>query len=163
RRCKPLCRHGSIDVLLRTCVKDLQFAKVAVFINGLVPLAIMGWDFANKQMGVNPVEYLIHTTGMLAMIFLLLSLCVTPLRRVTGRSLWSAFRRMLGLYAFFYATLHFSFYFILDRRWSVPALVDAVLYSDVQRSLFFFVGIVALATMVPLALTSTMASVKRLG
>jgi DMSO/TMAO reductase YedYZ heme-binding membrane subunit len=139
-------------------VKDTQFAKVIVLVNSLVPLAILVWDFAHHQIGPNQSEYLLRTTGLLALIFLLLSLAVTPLRRITGKNYWSLFRRMLGLYAFFYACVHFLCYFIIDRSASLAAV-----YQDVLHRWFILLGMLALLVMIPLALTSTAASVKRLG
>jgi DMSO/TMAO reductase YedYZ heme-binding membrane subunit len=83
-------------------MKDTRFAKALIFINSLIPLMLLLWDTYRKQVGANPLEFVTRTTGMLTIVFLLLSLTVTPLRRVTGANWLVKFRRMLGLYAFFY-------------------------------------------------------------
>lgn len=139
-------------------MKDTQFARVVVFVCSLVPAAIMAWDVRQGGAGPNPSEYLIHTTGIVAFVFLLLSLCVTPLRRLTGKNFWSLFRRMLGLFAFFYASTHFLLYFVLNRAGSLRRVFD-----DLMNQRYIFFGMLALGLMVPLALTSTAASIKWLG
>src|SRR5258708_13499249 len=96
-------------------MKDARFAKFVVLVNGFVPLAMLGWDFWRGAVGPNPKEYVLRTTGMLALVFLLLSLCVTPLRRLSGYNALSHFRRRLGLYAFFYGLWHLPSWFIADR------------------------------------------------
>src|SRR5271165_3951743 len=94
---------------------DLRFAKLLVLVNAAVPLTLLGWDAWHHQLGANPVNFAILTTGMLALIFLFLTLAVTPLRKVTGLN-WIIFsRRTFGLSAFFYALLHFLIFFSLDR------------------------------------------------
>src|SRR3954464_15501265 len=93
--------------------RDVQFAKFVLLVNGLVPGALLAWDWAHGQAGANPVNYAIRTTGMLALVFVTLSLSVTPLRKLTGIGELFYFRRGLGLYAFFYALIHFCIFFIL--------------------------------------------------
>ena len=83
----------------------MPFARAAVLINGLVPLAMLMADGLQNRLGVDSVNYAIHTTGMTALVYLLLSLCVTPLRSITGFSWLIQFRRSLGLYGFFYAAV----------------------------------------------------------
>src|SRR3982750_185786 len=104
-------------------MKDPRFAKFVVFINSLVPLSLLLWDAYWNHLGANPVEFAIRTTGMLALVFLILCLCVTPLRKITGRNWFSHFRKMLGLYAFFYGLTHLSIYFWLDRSLSIRSLI----------------------------------------
>ena len=87
-------------------MKDTRFSKAVLFINSLVPLALLGWDAYHHRLGANPIEFATRTTGMLTLIFLLLSLTVTPLRKLTGWNWLGKFRRMVGLYAFFYGFLH---------------------------------------------------------
>jgi len=137
---------------------DLRFAKFLLLVNGGVPLLLLGWDACRHKLGANPVNFAIHTTGMLALVFLLLTLLVTPLRKITGLN-WLIFsRRTLGLYAFFYASLHFLIFFSLDRSFSVSGTL-----SEMLKRKYLFVGLTGLLVMVPLALTSSNAMIKRLG
>lgn len=135
-----------------------SFARLLVFINCVVPLVVLAWNYRTEHLGYNPNEYLLRTTGMLALVFLLLSLAVTPLRRITGLAMFSLFRRMVGLYAFFYTVLHLGMYLWLDREWdflNVP--------RDVWERPFILFGMVGFLLMVPLALTSTAGAVQRMG
>ena len=137
---------------------DLLFAKRLVLINAAVPGILLGWDAWHHQLGANPVNFAILTTGMLALIFLLLTLLVTPLRVLTGWN-WLIFsRRTLGLYAFFYAALHFLIFFSLDRGFNVSSTL-----SEMVKRQYLIVGSVGLLVMVPLAVTSTNTMIKRLG
>ncbi|HWB54577.1 MAG TPA: protein-methionine-sulfoxide reductase heme-binding subunit MsrQ [Tepidisphaeraceae bacterium] len=139
-------------------MRDARFPKFLVFINSLVPLSLLLWDAYWNHLGPNPVLFAIHTTGMLALIFLLLSLSVTPLRRITGQNFFSHFRRMLGLFAFFYGCVHLSLYFVFDRSLSISSTIH-----DVIKRPFILFGMAALLAMVPLAITSTNKMIKRLG
>jgi sulfoxide reductase heme-binding subunit YedZ len=137
---------------------DLRFAKLLVLGNGAVPAALLAWDAWHHRLGANPVNFAILTTGMSALVFLLLTLMVTPLRKITGLN-WLIFsRRTLGLYAFFYACAHFLIFFSLDRSLSISSTV-----SEMGRRKYLLVGITGLVVMVPLAVTSTNAMIKRLG
>jgi sulfoxide reductase heme-binding subunit YedZ len=137
---------------------DLRFAKLLVLVNCAVPAVLLGWDAWHHQLGANPVNFAILTTGMLALIFLVLTLAVTPLRKLTGLN-WIIFsRRTLGLYAFFYALLHFLIFFSLDRGFNVSSTM-----SEMVKRKYLLVGITGLLVMVPLAVTSTNAMIKRLG
>src|SRR5882757_234988 len=137
---------------------DLRFARLLVLINCAVPAALLGWDAWHHQLGANPVNFAILTTGLLALIFLLLTLLVTPLRKISGWN-WLIFsRRTLGLYAFFYALAHFLIFFSLDRGFSVSSTL-----SEMVKRKYLIVGGTALLAMVPLAVTSTNAMIKRLG
>jgi sulfoxide reductase heme-binding subunit YedZ len=137
---------------------DLRFAKLLVLVNAAVPATLLGWDAWHHQLGANPVNFAILTTGLMALIFLLLTLAVTPLRKLTGLN-WIIFsRRTLGLYAFFYALLHFLIFFSLDRGFSVSSTL-----SEMLKRKYLLVGITGLLVMVPLAVTSTNAMIKRLG
>ncbi len=137
---------------------DIRFAKLLVLVNAGVPLALLGWDALHHQLGANPVNFAILTTGMLALVFLMLTLLVTPLRKITGWN-WLIFsRRTLGLYAFFYASLHFLIFYGLNQSWSVSET-----WSEMLRRKYLLVGITGLLAMVPLALTSTNGMIKRLG
>lgn len=141
-------------------MKDAQFAKLLVFVNSLVPGALLAWSWLadRDQLGINPVEYTIHTTGFLTIIFLLLALAITPLRKITGWNWLAQFRRMIGLFAFFYCCVHFLSYFALQQSWSVGEVI-----ADTLRRKFIFFGMAGLLLMMPLAATSTNAMIKRLG
>jgi DMSO/TMAO reductase YedYZ heme-binding membrane subunit len=138
--------------------KDIRFAKLLLLVNGAVPLALLVWDWLHHRLGANPPKFAIHTTGRMALIFLMLTMAVTPVRKITGWN-WLLFsRRVLGLYAFFYACCHFLFFFSLDRFFSVSGTM-----SEMVKRKYLIVGSVALFVMVPLAVTSTNAMIKRLG
>lgn len=139
-------------------MKEIKFYKVIVFINSLVPLALLCWDWYNQKLGANPVEFLTRTTGMLTLVFLLTSLAVTPLRKLTGLQWLIQFRRMLGLYGFFYALLHLLTYVWFDRSFSVGSIVE-----DTWARPFIAVGMFSFFLLVPLAITSTKGWIKRLG
>jgi len=139
-------------------VKEIGFARVVVFINSLVPLALLAWDAYHHRLGANPLEFVTHTTGTLTLVFLLISLAVTPLRKALGLPWLIKLRRMLGLYAFFYGTLHLITYFWFDKFFNLRAAAQ-----DIYKRPFIAVGMLAFFLMVPLALTSTNSMVKRLG
>ncbi len=138
--------------------RDVRFAKFVVILNGIVPGALLAWDAYHRQIGANGVNYALHTTGLLAFIFLLLSLVVTPLRKLTGWNTLITFRRSLGLYGFFYACVHFLIFFGFDRAGSVTSTVKEILSRR-----YLQIGALGLLLLVPLALTSTNAMVMRLG
>ena len=139
-------------------MKDTRFAKFLVIFNSAVPLALLIWDAARHDLGANPVNYAIRTTGMLTLVFLFLTLLVTPLRKVSGWSWLISARRTLGLYAFFYGCAHFLLFFGLDRSLSVAGTV-----SEMVKRKYLFVGATGLLLMVPLAVTLTNGMIKRLG
>lgn len=139
-------------------MKDPRFAKFVLLVNGLVPLALLSWDFAADRLGANPQQYVLHTTGMLALVFLLLSLTVTPVRKLTGRNWLSHFRRMLGLFAFFYAFLHLAAF----TSWDLGFAFGRLAAETVKRPFILF-GMLSFLVMVPLAITSTNGMIKRLG
>lgn len=118
-------------------------------------LAFLGLD---RDMGANPVEFAQHTTGDWILIFLCLTLAVTPLRKVTGQPWLIKFRRMLGLFAFFYACLHFLTYLWPDQDFNLAGMM-----KDVVKRPFIAAGFTGFALMIPLALTSTAASIRHLG
>lgn len=139
-------------------MKDFRFAKLVLFANGLVPLALLLWDVYRKRVGANPLEFVTRTTGMLTLVFLVISLAVTPLRRTTGLNWLVRFRRMLGLFAFFYGSLHLMTYVAFDRFFHLTTIP-----ADVLKRPFIAIGMVAFLLMLPLAITSTDKMVKRLG
>jgi DMSO/TMAO reductase YedYZ heme-binding membrane subunit len=138
--------------------QDIRFGKLLLLVNGAVPLGLLGWDAFHHQLGANPAKFAILTTGMLTLVFLTLTLLVTPLRKITGWN-WLLFsRRTLGLFAFFYGCLHFLIFFSLDRSFSISSTL-----SEMVKRKYLIVGCTALLVMVPLAVTSTNAMIKRLG
>ena len=137
---------------------DVKFSKLFVFINSLVPFAFMAWDFWHNRLGINPTEFLTRTTGTLTLIFLLITLAVTPLRKLTGLNWLIRVRRMVGLYAFFYAALHLLTYLSFDRAWKLSSVP-----GDVWQRPFIALGMAAFTMLTPLAVTSTNAMIKRLG
>jgi len=139
-------------------MKDPQFAKLVVFINGFIPLALLSTDALHHNLGANPVEKSLHTTGQIALIFLLLTLCISPLRKLTGYNFFSHFRRMLGLFAFFYGLIHFSIYLAFNQSFNLSAVVQ-----DTFRRPFILFGMTCLLFMIPLAITSTNGMIKRMG
>jgi sulfoxide reductase heme-binding subunit YedZ len=139
-------------------MNDVRFSKILLSVNALVPLALLFFDAFRGRLGANPIEFFLRATGVLTLTFLLVTLAVTPLRRLTGRNDLVKYRRMLGLYAFFYAILHLVTYSIFDKSLDLPAIV-----GDVIQRPFIAVGMLALVLLIPLAVTSTNAWVKRLG
>lgn len=143
---------------MRMKESDIRFGKLLILVNGAVPLALLGWDAWHHQLGANPPNFAILTTGMMTLVFLVLTMAVTPLRKVTGWNWLIQFRRMLGLYAFFYACVHFSLFFSLDRGFSVSSTL-----TEMVKRKYLIVGSTALIVMIPLAITSTNGMIKRLG
>jgi methionine sulfoxide reductase heme-binding subunit len=136
----------------------LSFAKVVLLINGLVPAALLVWDAAHDRLGANPIEFILRSTGFLALVFLVLTLLVTPLRQATGAHWLAKLRRMLGLFSFAYAFVHVSIYLVLDQSLALGAIA-----VDLVSRPFILLGAVAFGFMVPLAVTSTNGWIKRLG
>ncbi len=139
-------------------MNSLQFNRWLVIVNGFVPLLVLGWDAYCGQLGVNSVNYAIHVTGILSLVFLFLSLVITPLRWVTGWSGWIAFRRALGLYGFFYAVVHVAIYVAFDRELSIASTIN-----EIWLRRFLQVGTLAVFLMIPLAVTSTNFMIQQLG
>ena len=136
----------------------MTFPKAVIFINALIPLVLLLWDLYRKQVGPNPLEFATRTTGMLTMIFLSLTVAVTPLRKIFGLNSLVKYRRMLGLFAFFYGALHLLTYVWFDRLFNLVSVGQ-----DVVRRPFILAGMTAFLLMVPLAITSTNQMIKRLG
>ena len=132
--------------------------KAAVFLLGLAPLAALAVRALRHELGANPIEFVTHATGDWTLRFLVLTLALTPLRRVFGRPELTSFRRMLGLFAFFYGSLHLVTYVWLDRFFDVGSML-----KDVAKRPFITAGATAFLLLVPLAVTSTNASMRRLG
>jgi sulfoxide reductase heme-binding subunit YedZ len=141
--------------------KSIRILKVLLFLLCLVPLAKLALEtfgVAGMSLGANPIEELIHRLGKWGLNFLLITLAVTPLRRLTGKNWLLRFRRMLGLFAFFYLLMHFLTYAGLDQRFDLP-----VIFEDIAERPFITVGFTAFLLLIPLAVTSTNAMMKRLG
>ena len=151
------CRKIS-DVNAAMKDSDIRFAKFLVLVNAAVPGILLIWDAFHHALGANPVNFAILTTGILALFFLILTMLVTPLRKATGWN-WLIFsRRTFGLYAFFYALAHFTIFFALDRSFSVSSTLN-----EMVKRKYLIIGSIGLLVMVPLAVTSTNAMIKRLG
>ena len=133
-------------------------AKILIFVAGLGPLALLIRGMVTGDLGVNPAETIQLETGRWALKFLLLSLAVTPVRRLTGWNPIIQFRRMLGLFAFFYACCHFTAYWAFDLNFAFGAMA-----GDVLKRPFIALGFTALLLLLPLALTSTKGWIRRLG
>jgi len=136
----------------------LKLLKTAIFISSLTPLALLGWFALTDNLGANPIEVITHWTGDATIIFLLITLSVTPLRKISSWNDAVKFRRMLGLFAFFYACLHFTTYIWLDQFFDVQSMI-----KDVAKRPFITVGFTSFVLLIPLAVTSTAAMVRRLG
>jgi len=139
-------------------MSDVRFLKVVVFVNCLIPLVLLLWDLYNKRVGPNPLQFATTTTGMLTLIFLSLTVAITPLRKIFRINSLVKLRRMLGLFAFFYGTLHLLTYIWFDRLFNFISVGE-----DVLKRPFILAGMIAFVLMVPLAITSTNKMVKRLG
>jgi sulfoxide reductase heme-binding subunit YedZ len=135
-----------------------SFEKALLFTNGLVPLAMLCWDALRGNLGANPIESATRVTGMLTLVFMTITLAVTPARALTGHAPLAPLRRMAGLYAFFYGCLHLLTYVWFDKFFALGAIVEDTLVRP-----FIFVGMGSFLLMVPLAATSTNAMIKRLG
>jgi len=123
-----------------------------------LPAILLAWRFASDELGANPIEEITHVTGEWGLRLLVLTLCVTPLRKLTGWSWLAPQRRSLGLFAFFYATLHFLTYAVLDLGLELGFVVE-----DVLERPYITIGFSAFLLLLPLALTSTKGQIKRLG
>jgi sulfoxide reductase heme-binding subunit YedZ len=132
--------------------------KPIVFLAALLPLAQLIFRQLTTGLGANPVEVMTHRTGLTALILLFITLTITPLRKMTGLYWLIQYRRMLGLFAFFYACLHFLIYAVLDQSLDLASVT-----KDVYKRPFITVGFLAFILMIPLALTSTKGWIRRLG
>ncbi|WP_186040255.1 protein-methionine-sulfoxide reductase heme-binding subunit MsrQ [Burkholderia gladioli] len=136
----------------------LRIAKPVVFLAGLFPLARLVVLGFTGGLGANPIEFVTRSTGLWTLVILCVTLAVTPLRRLTGINALLRLRRMIGLFAFFYALLHFTTYFWFDKWFDLPAIL-----KDVFKRPFITVGFAAFLLLIPLALSSPRAAARRLG
>lgn len=135
-----------------------RLAKPLLFLACLIPLVRLITLAFTDGLGANPIEFVTRSTGTWTLVFLLITLSVTPLRRLTGRAAWVRFRRMLGLFAFFYACLHFTTYIWWDQFFDWAGIV-----KDVIKRPFITMGFAGFVLLIPLAATSTNAMMRRLG
>src|SRR5580692_846548 len=136
----------------------LRYLKPVVFLTCLAPLGWLAWRALHAGLGANPIEKITHSTGDCTLTFLLITLSITPLRKLTRQYWLINLRRMLGLFAFFYGTLHLMTYVWLDKFFDVHEML-----ADIAKRRFITAGMTAFALMIPLALTSTKWSIRRLG
>jgi sulfoxide reductase heme-binding subunit YedZ len=146
----------------------IRYIKILVFIACLMPLAALLWRFFGPTpfdmtiwgagLGANPIEKITHVTGDWTLRFLLLTLAIAPLRKLLKIPSLIKFRRMLGLFAFFYATMHFLTYIWLDKFFNLHEML-----ADVAKRKFITIGFTAFVLLIPLALTSTAGWIRRLG
>ncbi len=146
----------------------IRWIKVVVFITALVPLGILLWKFFGAHpsdmstwgagLGANPIEAIEHGTGDWTLRFLLITLSITPLRKLLRVPSFIKFRRMLGLFAFFYGCLHFTTYIWLDKFFNLHEML-----LDVAKRKYITVGFTAFVLLIPLAVTSTAGWIRRLG
>jgi sulfoxide reductase heme-binding subunit YedZ len=136
----------------------LRITKPLLFLAALVPLARLVWKFFHDALGANPIEVITHTTGDWTLILIMVTLSITPLRKVTKQYWLIGIRRMIGLFAFFYGCLHFTTYLWLDKFFDVHEII-----KDVVKRPFITMGFLAFVCLLPLAFTSTKGWIRRLG
>jgi methionine sulfoxide reductase heme-binding subunit len=135
-----------------------RWAKPSMFLICLLPALVLGWRAWSQDLGANPIEYITHSTGDWTLRLLLITLTVTPMRSVLQLPLLIRFRRMLGLFAFFYGCLHFLTYVWLDKFFDTKDIL-----RDIGKRPFVTIGFASLMLMAPLAVTSTASWIRRLG
>lgn len=135
-----------------------KWTKVPVFILCLVPLGLLVWQYFHDELTLNPVQYIEHATGDWVLRFLAMTLAITPLRKMLKLPQLIRFRRMLGLFAFFYVCLHFTTWVSLDRYFDWRQMLD-----DVVKRPYITVGFAGFVLLIPLAITSTAGWIRRLG
>lgn len=135
-----------------------KIIKPIVFVACLIPVARLAFGAFRSELGANPIEKITHQTGDWTLILLMVTLAITPLRRITGINDLISFRRMIGLFAFFYGTLHFLTYIWLDKFFDWHEIV-----KDVYKRPFITAGFTAFVLLIPLAITSTKGWIRRLG
>jgi methionine sulfoxide reductase heme-binding subunit len=136
----------------------LRYFKPVIFLACLVPLAWLAWRGFHADLGANPIEAITHFTGDWTMRFLLITLTITPLRQLTRQYWLIGLRRMFGLFAFFYGTLHLMTWVWLDKFFDPHEML-----ADIAKRRFITAGMTAFALMIPLALTSTKWAIRKLG
>ena len=137
---------------------DIKFTRFVLFVNGFVPAVLLTWDAYQGKLGANPIEFATRATGVLTLVFLFVTLAVTPLRKLTGANWLVKLRRQVGLYAFFYGCMHLLTYVWFDKFFAAREIVE-----DVYARPFITIGMASFLLLVPLAATSTNGMIKRLG
>jgi sulfoxide reductase heme-binding subunit YedZ len=135
-----------------------RWLKPVIFLACIIPLANLVWSALHDQLGANPIEKITHNTGDCTLTFLLITLAITPLRKLTRQYWLIGLRRMFGLFAFFYGTLHLMTWVWPDKGFDVHDML-----ADIAKRRFITAGMTAFALMIPLALTSTKWSIRKLG
>jgi sulfoxide reductase heme-binding subunit YedZ len=135
-----------------------RYLKPIIFLACLVPLARLGWKAFNSGLGANPIQVITFSTGTWTLVFLLTTLSITPLRKLTKQYWLIQYRRMVGLFAFFYGCLHFTTYIWLDQFFDLHSIE-----KDIYKRPFITMGFTAFVLMIPLAATSTRWAIRRLG
>ncbi|MDH5184240.1 MAG: sulfoxide reductase heme-binding subunit YedZ [Gammaproteobacteria bacterium] len=138
--------------------RSFSFYKRMVFILCLLPALLLLEGVLNDRLGSNPIEALVRQSGDWTLRFLFITLSISPLRKLTGQSYWIRLRRMLGLYTFFYASLHVSLYIGLDKFLYWDEIVE-----DIFERPFITIGLLSFLLLIPLAVTSTQKMIRRLG
>lgn len=139
-------------------MNDYKFQRQLLSVNALIPALLMAWDWRQGRLGANPVEFVTRATGVMTLVFLALTLLVTPLRKLAGWNWLLKHRRMLGLYAFWYGLAHLLTYVGFDRGLKIGTIP-----GDVWQRPFIAFGMLGFLLLMPLAVTSTNAMIKRLG
>ena len=137
---------------------DMRWLKPPIFLVCLAPLAYLVWMGFHDELGANPVEYITHSTGTWTLVGLCVTLSITPLRRILKQNWLIRLRRMFGLFAFFYVSLHFATWVWLYSGFDVHAMI-----ADVYKRPFITAGFTAFVLLIPLAATSTSGMIRRLG
>jgi len=136
----------------------MKYFKIFLFLLALIPLERLIWLATNDALGANPIEFMTRSTGTWALVFLCITLAMTPLRLITGLGSWIRLRRMLGLFSFFYAALHFSIWLWLDQNFDLAGMLKDVIHRP-----FIAMGFVSFVMLTILAITSNHWAQKRLG
>ena len=139
-------------------VLSSKWTKVVLFLLCLVPLEYLLWRAYQGRLTANPIEYITHFTGDWILRFLVITLTVTPLRNILNEPKLTRFRRMLGLFAYFYACLHLLIWSVVDKQ-----LDPQIMWQDILKRWYITVGMAGLLAMTPLAITSTAGWVRRMG
>src|SRR5499427_9038442 len=139
-------------------MNKLRITKFIIFFAALVPLGRLVWKYFHGRLGANPIEVITHSTGDWTLILILTTLAITPLRRITKQYWMIGVRREIGLFAFFYGTLHFTTYIWLDKFFDWHEMI-----KDIVKRPFITVGFTAFLLLIPLAITSTRGWIRRLG
>ena len=139
-------------------MRKWRWDKVILFLAGLAPFFWLLWRAYNQRLSANPIEFITHYTGDWTLRLVVITLCVTPLRKLLNRPKLIQYRRMIGLFAFFYASLHFLTYLVIDKFFDWREIV-----TDIGKRTYITVGFTALVILTALAVTSTAGWIRRLG